>query len=418
MIDFQRLEGPLGIPVYFQSLPVNTVALHWLVFVGSADDDRGGAHGIYHWFEHLPSRGTQRYPGGYVDTEARLVRYGGEASAETGYTYTAFQAHVPQRVWKSALDILTDMIAAPLLREEDIVAERQIIRQEIDEWNSSPYGESMCRLPGILWPDHPLGHDQLGSAASLGSVGPEVLREAHRCGYDRSRCVLMASGNLEASELLAELSDVAQRLPDRGASVRHSPACYGPLPPWLANEQTTVRTEHDDSIVFLLFPAPPIHEAPDHFLRLELLEHLITAGHLGSPLHRIVRERSQLAYSTDFVSSLTPDGGYWGLMVQTSAARTAAAIDSFWQVLTGPELRSQPWREYVRDTIIGEIEMHDPCPDHFAEVASERLVTYGRYLSDQDYLEQMLFFLDHELNEILELIRPEQARSITFLGTE
>ena len=86
MIDFQILDGPGGIPIYFQHVPVNSVSVYWLVFVGSADDETVGNHGIYHWFEHIPSRGTVKYPGGYRDTEARLVRHGGSAGAETGYT--------------------------------------------------------------------------------------------------------------------------------------------------------------------------------------------------------------------------------------------------------------------------------------------------------------------------------------------
>ena len=32
MIEFERIDGPFGVPVYFQQLPVNTVSLYWLVF--------------------------------------------------------------------------------------------------------------------------------------------------------------------------------------------------------------------------------------------------------------------------------------------------------------------------------------------------------------------------------------------------
>ena len=196
MIDFELLSGPFGVPVYYQRLPVNTVSLYWLVFVGSADDDAGGGHGIYHWFEHIPSRGTQKFPGGYFDTEARLVRHGGGSDAETGFTYTGFSADVPKRVWPDALDVLADMIACPLLRREDIAAEREVILQEIDEWHSSPYTQSLCRLPSVLWPGHALGHDQLGTRESLKSIDPTQLRHAHAAGYSRNRCVMFVAGDI------------------------------------------------------------------------------------------------------------------------------------------------------------------------------------------------------------------------------
>ena len=90
MTDFQQLTGPDGIPIYFQHVPVKSVSVYWLVFVGSADDETVGNHGIYHWFEHIPSRGTAKYPGGYRDTEARLVRHGGSAGASTDYDHTSY----------------------------------------------------------------------------------------------------------------------------------------------------------------------------------------------------------------------------------------------------------------------------------------------------------------------------------------
>ena len=102
MIDFERIQGPFDVPIYFQRLPVNTVSLYWLVFVGSADDESAGGHGVYHWFEHIPSRGTKKFPGGYFDTEARLVRHGGGSGAETGATFTGFSADIPKRVCPSA----------------------------------------------------------------------------------------------------------------------------------------------------------------------------------------------------------------------------------------------------------------------------------------------------------------------------
>jgi predicted Zn-dependent peptidase len=416
MIDFEVLDGPGGIPIYFQSLPVKTVSVYWLVFTGSADDDDIGAHGIYHWFEHLPSRGTERYPGGYQDTEARLVRYGGDASAETGYNYTGYSAYVPKRVWIDAFDILTDMIAAPLLREEDILGEREVIRQEIDEWYSSPYGQSLCELPGLLWPGHPLGHDQLGSHESLDSISPQLLRKAHEKGYSRSRCVLMVAGNLTKEEVLNEVAERVDRLPDLPLETRRAPIHYGPLPAWRPGETNIIETTHDDSIVYLMFPMPAIEESGDDFLRITLLDDLITAGNLGSPLNRIVRERSQLAYAPGLTSSLSPDGGYWGLVAQTNSDRHQAVVDTFWEVLDGDEIRSPEWFDYVRDTVRGEIEMHDPCPDDYTEAASARLTFHGKVWSDDEYLERLMSISRDELISYLESFSRDISRTIVFAG--
>ncbi len=417
MIDFELIDDAGGFPIYFQRLPVNSVSIYWLVFVGSADDETVGNHGIYHWFEHIPSRGTVKYPAGYRDTEARLVRHGGSAGAETDYSHTAYYADVPRRVWPMALDILTDMLAQPLLRPEDIEAEREIIQQEMDEWHSSPYGEALCLLPELLWSGHPWGHDQLGSRESLLSMSPEMLRSAHRAGYTRSRCVLFVSGDLEPAEVVDTVSATVEHLPQGQGDPRTKPASYGALPAWQGGAQTWRKTGHEDSAVFLLFPVPPAAAVEDAHLLWTVVEYMITAGDLGSPLHRIVREDSRLAYSPGLISSVGPDGGYWGLEAQTNIANPQEVIDGFWQVLRSPDVRSVDWFEFVQDTIRGEFDMHDPSPGDFTEEAAGRLTGYGEVWSDQELRRRLLSVSQETVVEFLDALSPENGHALIFQGT-
>ena len=416
MIDFEIIDGPHGVPIYFQRLPVNTVSLYWLMFVGSADDEEAGGQGIYHWFEHIPSRGTEKFPGGYFDTEARLVRHGGGSGAETGYTYTGFSADIPKRVWPQALDILADMIARPLLRLEDIEAEREIILQEIDEWHSAPYSQSICRLPSILWPGHPLGHDQLGTRDTLRSIDPHLLRSAHELGYARNRSVLFIAGDIEKTQLHDVVAECVERVPDRPLSPRVRPASYGPMPEWHGGKKTIVETSHEDSIVYLLFPLPGSLHGEKELLEWDFLSDVFSAGELGSPLNRMVREDSQLAYSPEFTSHSHPDGGYAGLCAQTSV-EPERVVAAFWDLIRSEHVRSGDWLEYVRDTIRGEIEMHDPDAGEYTDAGSASLVQYGRCFTDQEYAKTMLSYTNEEVHAWLEWLTPDSSQVIVFQGT-
>lgn len=416
MIDFARYHSADGIPIYFQRLSVRSVSVYWLVFVGSADDERVGNHGLYHWFEHLPSRGTRKYPDGYRDTEARLVRHGGSADAETHYDHTAYYADVPRRVWTAALDILTDMIAQPLLRTEDIEAERQIIRQEYEEWHSSTYGEALCRLPSILYPGHPLGHDQLGSPETLASMQPSLLREAHRAGYARSRCVLFVSGDLEPSAVISAVDDATTHLSAAPLSERRAPASYGRLPDWEGGKWTVRKTEHDDIAVFLLFPVPAALATPDHLVFWTVLKYWLTAGNLGSPLNRAVREQAGLAYSPEFSASISCDGGYWGLTAQSNCDDPHQIVDCLWSVLRSAELRSPEWGRYVTDSIRGEFDMQVPSPGDFTEQGAERLTSYGHVWSNDELLRRLLDVRSEDVVCYLDQLSPALARTIVFEG--
>src|SRR3989344_2325672 len=113
MIALQKLEGPYGIPVYYQRMPevVRSVSMAWVIFAGAADDASVGAPGLYHWFEHVPFRGTKKYPGGYQDIKGRFTRYGGAINAWTSLHATKYHAHVPVKVWPEALSVITDLFA-------------------------------------------------------------------------------------------------------------------------------------------------------------------------------------------------------------------------------------------------------------------------------------------------------------------
>ncbi|QDT09349.1 M16 family metallopeptidase [Planctomycetes bacterium K23_9] len=415
MIDFELIDGPFGVPIYFQHLNVNTVSLNLVMFVGSADDDVGGGHGIYHWFEHLPSRGTEKFPGGYRDTEARLVRHGGAADAETGYTHTSFSADVPRRVWAEALDVLVDMMGRPLLRTSDIEAEREIILQEIDEWHSGPSSHSLCQLPEVLWPGHPLGHDQLGTRDTLAGIDPALLRQAHQLGYSRGRCAVFVAGNLPKSELIDVVGKHIERLPKGDISTRKSAAKYGELPDWQAGAKTQVDMPHDDSVVYLLFPIESLDQGESKLLEWDFLSDVFSAGDLGSPLQRLVREDSRLAYSPEFISATHPDGGYAGLVAQTSA-EPERVLEAFWKLIESDELRSREWLDYVRDTIRGSIEMHDPDAGEYTSEASASLIHYGRCFSDSEYAAAMLGYRDEDVAQWLERLTQDQAHAVVFRG--
>jgi predicted Zn-dependent peptidase len=388
-----------------------------MAFVGSADDEGVGEPGTYHWFEHLPSRGTVKYPGGYADTEGRLARHGGEANAATGFALTEYHAHVPKRVWVPTFEVLTDMVVQPLLRDADIDAERTVILEELKGWLSEASGASQYHLPSILWAGHPIGHDPLGSRESLLAMEPATLRAAHEAGYTRSRLALFAAGDLDADELHDQVARCLDPLEQGAAIERRRPAAYGPLPRWKAGEVTTRNTPFETSMVYLLFPVPPLAETGCRFARWAMLEQLCAAGGLCSPLTRIVREDSRLAYYVDVHKTLTPDGGCWGLMAETGAENVEAVLEAFWKVLRHPELRSAERLAYVLDSIRGEVAMHDPNPGLYTETAGERLADHGEAWSDEGYVSALTALPHDELVGFLEALRPDQAHVVIFRGT-
>lgn len=416
MISYKKLTGPFGIPVYHQRLPdmVESVALSWFVFTGSADDHLVGADGAYHWFEHVPFRGTKRYPNGYADIKGRFTARGGNIGAMTNCHCTHYWAHVHLEQWREAFNVITDLWAQPLARDEDVEAERTIIHKEIKRKVSRVDESANYRMGEILMPGHPLGHPVLGSIESLRSITAKQLRMAHAAGYDRSRVVLVVNGNIPEEEVLAELEQLAYTLPDNGLDERRSPAQYGRLPDW-AQGDLQFMTDFASTLVHVLFTVP---RTPSIKVRMALLllDKMATHGGLDSPLYRIVREERNLAYNCGSSCRLTPDGGYWGLQLETERANIGRGKRALLDVLADPVFKSPERLDQVKQGLSYERRMRSVSPREFNMIAFRQLTNLGAVMGDQE-VESMINEVGFkELRHLARSMHADSARTLIFIG--
>lgn len=420
MIRFKRLETPCGIHVYFQKMPkiVQSISLRWIMFVGSADDESVGSPGLYHWFEHVPFRGTRQFPDSDSASGTYFERHGGVINAHTTQKYTCYEAKVPTRLWRDALCLLTDLIAQPLMREEDIKAEREIIDQEIAGHLASAGGFANEHVSQVLWPDHPYGHSVLGSPASLDQMSANALRQAHQQGYSRCRAVLIAAGNIDQKALLAAVSECASTLPDTQLSERRLPASYGVLPPWQPG-LTEIETPFESTIVCYLFPIPA-NLSKAQIDQWAMLGSVSSSGGLASPLMKIVREERRLAYAAHYTYRFTRDGGYCGFTAETRAENVDAVVEAFKDVLTGAHIRSEDQHAYALDALRGGDEMRTADPHlytHIVEGSLSRSQTSKAIISHKELLRRLERVPRSQIIELLNTLTPDRAHTIIFRGT-
>ncbi|HAO65026.1 TPA: hypothetical protein DCQ44_03550 [Candidatus Taylorbacteria bacterium] len=417
MINFKKLDGPYGIPIYFQKLPdiVQSVAMEWVIFTGAADDQNVGTNGAHHWFEHAPFRGTKKFPGGYAAIIGPFTRYGGDINAHTNLVSTGYEAHVQKKQWKQALEVITDLWSQPLLEDAGINAERTIIIEEIRQSKSMAIRAAYYHLFNHIWPNHPLGHHTLGTEESLKSITPAQLRSAHKLGYDRSRASLFISGNLDEKEILAYATECFKVTPDNGLTERHAVASFGPLPALKLGEETIIETEFGSSIVIMLFPVPAKTTLKELIL-LEFLTSMLAEGGLDSPLYRIVREERELAYSVQPSQYTHPDGGWNGFIVETKTENIVKVKQAFIDVLRDPELRSEERFSKVKDAIFSEEIMRSISAPRLNDIGVSRYVDYGKVMTDEEYNEHIKKITLTEVVAAFDAMTPDKAHFFIYKG--
>jgi predicted Zn-dependent peptidase len=418
MLTFTRLEGPYGIPVFYQQLPeiVRSTAIALTVFTGGGDDISVGQPGIYHWFEHVPFRGTKKFPDGYLATKGPVTRVGGKVGAWTSWFCTNFWATLPTRHLNTGLDIVVDLVAQPLLAKDAIIAEREIINQEIRDRNSNPNGKLGYLLPQILWPGHPLGSSVLGSIKSLAAMTPELLQEARKKGYDRSRMAFFISSALPCHVIMSLLDSRFGFLPDNNLKERRAGASYAPLESlWECGKRTEIETEFSTSIVKKLFWIPPFRTKRD-LVKLGILSQIFGHGGNGSPLMRAIRENRQLAYSAQTDMFTSRDGGYWGFSVNTSLDHVQAAEEALPTMLQDPQLRSKEWFEDIKEAARNSLDMQAIDPDHLVDTAVRRTMLTGDPWNEEEITQLVVDTPHEQLLSWLDEIDFSKARTVIALG--
>ena len=317
-----RTTAPNGLVVYSESLPgARSAALGIYVRTASAHE-RPERMGISHLLEHMVFKGTERRSA--RDLALELEVRGGNLDAYTGRDATSYQAHVLDADLPLAVDILTDLVRRPLLRESDLEPERNVILEEIHGVEDTPDDLVFELHAGALWPDHPYGYSILGTPETLAATSAGDLRCLHQTGYHPGNCVVAAAGNLEHGRLLELLGregwfDGDARQPAR-RPVPAAPATRG-LVRW---------EERDTAQSHVVFGTDTFPLRDPRRFALAILTNVFGGG-MSSRLFQRVREELGLAYAIFAYKNFYQSTGQLGVYVGSQTASADQAVEAIRQ---------------------------------------------------------------------------------------
>lgn len=127
-MEFTRLDSINGAPVFFCQMPdAKSFISAVLVGVGTRNESWPQEAGLAHATEHMLFQGTDLFPNSKT-LEAHIEDVGGELNAWTSKEKTLFWAQVPANEYQRALLVTSQQVLKPLLPEEKIPTEMQILR--------------------------------------------------------------------------------------------------------------------------------------------------------------------------------------------------------------------------------------------------------------------------------------------------
>jgi len=401
-------EGPNGLVVLTETMPsLRSAAAGFWIRTASAHETPDKM-GVSHLLEHMVFKGTERRSA--RDIALALETKGGALDAFTGRDHTTYQARILDADIPLAVDVLTDLVRRPQLRDDDLNKERQVVIEEISMVEDNPDDLVFDLHADSLYPNHSYGYRILGTRDTVGALQSADLKSLHDTAYHPRRLLFAAAGSVDHEAILKLLDAEGWFDLEAGPEWRDVGAPGG-------GGRGERRVERDSAQVHLVLGTEtfPYHDKRRHAMTLLTT---IFGGGMSSRLFQKVREDLGLAYTVYAWTSFHQVGGVTGVYVGTGHNTAQQALDvirgEFKQLakesLTADELASA--KEQVKGQLV--LGLEGPVSRMYRLA---NMTLYGdRYRSITELLQAIEAVTPEEVAAVAaEFFEPER-QAVVWLG--
>ena len=397
-----------GVTVLSEYIPgVRSVAAGIWVKAASANERRDKM-GVSHLLEHMVFKGTEKRTA--RDIALELEVRGGSLDAYTSRDHTSFQARVLDEDLARALDVLTDIVRSPALRESDLNLERNVVLEEISTVEDTPDDLVFDLHASTLWPDHGYGFPILGTRDTVTALGSGDLKDLHSKAYHPGQMVISAAGGLNHDVLLKLLGKYGWFSFDKG------PEPVG-VPTVPETRPGLTRVSRDSAQAHMVIGSPTFQYGDRRRYALMLLNTVLGGG-MSSRLFQRIREELGLAYSVFSFHSFYKRSGVSGVYVGTHPSTADGALEAISsemnriaaEGLVGKDL------DEAKQQVKGQITLGLESP------SSRMYRLAGLSLYDEEYktLDQILACIDaiqeEEVKAVAAEFFPYDRQTVVWLG--
>ncbi len=268
---------------------LSEVAHFGLIVQTGTRDENHEEHGMAHFMEHMFFKGTsKRSPYQII---SRLEDVGGEVNAYTTKEETALYASFLKQDYRRAMELIQDIFLHSSFPEKEREKEAEVILSEIQGYEDSPSELIFDRAEELLYPDHSIGRNILGTEESLGKFRNGTMVKFLNENYATDEMVLSLAGNISFQKFsqAAEryFGDIPQKSRSRKRVVPQSASSLKII------EKRNAFQKH----CMILGPA---YALPDQKrLQLYLLNNILGGPGMNSRLNMALRERRGYSYSAE-----------------------------------------------------------------------------------------------------------------------
>ena len=374
----------------------NTRVIHcgYAIDIGSRDENKFQL-GIAHFWEHMAFKGTQKRKAYHIIS--RLDSVGGELNAFTTKEKVFFYASVLSEHFEMAAELLTDIAFYSIFPEKQIEKERVVILDEMAMYLDNPDDAIQDDFDQVVFGDHPLGHNILGTTDTLNSIRKKDFMTFINDSLSNEKIVFSVVGPKSFKETLRISNKYIQRIPDHfSRKVRLKPS------PNLGQKRTE---EKSFGRAYCAIGKEAYSVKDKDRIPFFMLTNILGGPAMNSRLNLSLREKHGYVYSVEASYTSYSDTGLFGIYFGTEKRYLNRSIKI---VLT--ELRK------LRQQKLGSLQLHRAKQQIKGQLAiseennTNLMLMMGRSLIDLDRidpLDSVFKEVDHQTSGSLARIAEE-----------
>ncbi|HAS40945.1 MAG TPA: peptidase M16 [Microscillaceae bacterium] len=366
----------------------------FILDIGSRDEQPHQL-GIAHFWEHMAFKGTNKRKAFHIIN--RLESVGGELNAYTTKEKICFYASILDKHYEKAIELLADITFDSIFPENQIERERNVILEEMAMYKDSPEDALQDEFDAIIFKDHPLGNNILGTSESVESFHRQDFQNFLREHIDTSRIIFSTVGNIPFSKVKKLAARYLEKIP---ASFTNSNRLI-----FEGYQPQQITLSHSGQQAYCAIGRTTYERSHANKLAFFMLNNILGGPGMNSRLNLSLREKHGWVYSIEANYHPFGDTGLFAIYFATEPRHFERSIASVMKELK--LLKTQP---------LGKVQLHTAKEQLFGQLAMAEennlnfMLMMGKSMLDNNEIES--------LESIFESIRKITANDLLEIAQE
>ena len=361
--------------------------------------------GISHVLEHMVFKGTTKYPSPMAIAEA-VDSIGAEQNAFTSKEYTGYYITSAAQHLGLTLDIQSQMLTAPLLPQDDLNREREVIVEEINMYEDQPMSKANEEFENLMYGGSSMGRMIIGTKETVRATTSRDLRQYMNRWYRGSNMLVVVAGNLK---MLGERNEMLEEKfggMDSGKMDNYkTKASYGKA------EARHFKKKTEQAHFYLGVPGLSINDPRRYALQMG---QVVLGGGMSSRLFNEIREKRGLAYYVKADLDSNFDCGYLGVRAGVKLEKLGEAMAVVKEeMLKLAETITQGELAKAKDYILGHLPLSLEGSMDIAQLYGMRALVMDEIRHPDEVVKRVSSVQLDEVRKVLsELVSEKLIRSV------